>query len=98
MKGTGMKKSPEESAATPRGSAKVAEVAGPPSPEKLPFREMPATTLKTSTFPLPATVVKMPLAETFRIRLLEESAMKRFPEASTATPEGDSPDAAEDAP
>ena len=44
--------------------------------------------------PLPATVVMMPLADTFRIRPLKESAIKRFPEASTATPTGLHSDAA----
>ena len=53
----------------------AAEVAGPPSPEK-------------PWVPLPATVVMIPLGDTFRIRLLMVSAMKRFPEASTATPLG----------
>jgi hypothetical protein len=35
--------------------------------------------------PLPATVVMIPLADTFRTRLFPESAMTRFPVASTAT-------------
>src|ERR1700683_507561 len=70
-----MKIFPEASTATPEGLFNDAEVAGPPSPDK------PAV-------PLPATVVMIPLAETFRIRLLPESAMKRFPEASTATSAG----------
>ena len=39
-------------------------------------------------FPLPATVVMIPLVPTLRIRLLSVSAMNRLPEASTATPEG----------
>jgi hypothetical protein len=59
--------------ATLQGEFNEADVAGPPSPEK------PAV-------PLPATVTITPLADTFRTRLLLVSAMKRFPEASTATP------------
>ena len=71
---------PELSTATPRGLFMDAETAGPPSPEK------PAA-------PLPASVVMMPPADTFRIRLLKVSAMKRFPAASTATPLGSFNDA-----
>ncbi len=47
-------------------------VAGPPSPEEPPV-------------PLPATVVRMPLVDTLRMRLLELSAMKRLPALFTAT-------------
>jgi hypothetical protein len=68
-----MKRFLEASTATPLMLFNDAEVAGPPSPEK-------------PRDPLPATVVMMPSAVTFRI--LNDSAMKRFPEASTATPEG----------
>ena len=50
-----------------------AEVAGPPSPRP--------------EFPPPAIVVMMPLGDTFRIRPFWKSAMKRFPEPSTATSE-----------
>jgi hypothetical protein len=65
-----------------------AEVAGPPSPEKLLFKKpLPFTA------PLPATVVMMPLADTLRIRLLLASAIKRSPELSTATPMGQFNDA-----
>jgi hypothetical protein len=76
---SGMKRSPEASTATPPGPNNDAEVALPPSPEK------PAV-------PLPATVVMMPLADTFWIRFAR-LAMKRFPEASTATPWGKYKDA-----
>jgi len=37
--------------------------------------------------PMPATLLTMPLADTFRIRLLA-SAMNKFLDASTATPWG----------
>jgi hypothetical protein len=50
-----MKRFPEPSTATPRGSSSDAEVAGPPSPAK-------------ASVPLPATVVMIPPADTFRIR------------------------------
>jgi hypothetical protein len=73
LKRSAMKRFPEESIVTPVGEFNDADVADPPSPEK-------------PLFPLPATVVIMPLAETFRIRLLRPSAMNRFPEASAATP------------
>src|ERR1035441_6872004 len=66
---------PELSTATPRGLFRDAETAGPPSPEK------PAA-------PLPASVVTMPPADTFRIRLLQVSPMKMFPDASMAIAEG----------
>ena len=49
-------------------------MAGPPSPRP--------------EFPPPAAVVMMPLGDTFRIRPFWKSAMKRFPEPSTATLEG----------
>src|ERR1039458_6074014 len=48
------KRFPEASTATPLGPFNSAEVAGPPSPEK-------------PLLPLPATVVMMPLADTFRM-------------------------------
>src|SRR5665213_2281490 len=67
-----MKRSPEPSTAIPSGAYSEAEVAGPKSPEK-------------PWVPLPATVVMVPPGDTFRIRSLPESAMKRLPEASTAT-------------
>jgi hypothetical protein len=64
---------PAASTAMAIGVSNIAAVACPPSPAK-------------SAVPLPATVVMMPLAETFRIRLFPVSAMKRFPEPSTAIP------------
>src|SRR5262252_9473471 len=69
-----MKRFPEASTASALGRENDAEVAGPPSPEY-------------PSEPLPATVVMMPLADTFRIRSVP-SAMKRFPEPSTATAHG----------
>ena len=43
-----------------------------------------------SDFPVPATVVIMPvLASTFRTRLFDESAMYMFPDASNATFSGE---------
>ena len=75
-----MKRFPEVSKATPVGLFNSAEVAGPPSPEKPPVYK--------PEIPLPATVVTIPLVDTFRIRLPPASATKRFPEASTATPSG----------
>ncbi len=54
----------------------LALVAAPPSPEK-------------PRIPFPATVVMNPVAaSTRRMRWLARSAMKRLPEASTATPLG----------
>src|ERR1035438_10504884 len=70
-----MKRFPEASTAIPVGRFNDAKFAAPPSPANL-------------KSPLPAMVEMMPLAETFRIRSLRESAIKRFPEASTATPWG----------
>jgi hypothetical protein len=72
-----MKRFPEASTAILVGRARLndAEVAGPPSPE------LPGV-------PLPATVVMIPPGDTFRIRALPKSAMKRLPEASTPTPVG----------
>src|SRR6266404_5481246 len=67
-----MKRFPEASTATAAGWHSDAEVACPPSPEK-------------PDFPLPATVVITPFGEILRIRWLNESAMKRFPEASGTT-------------
>src|SRR5580692_8446185 len=68
-----MKRSPEVSTATQHGKYNDAEVAGPPSPEN-------------PRLPLPATVVMIPvIADTLRMRLLLVSAIKRLPEASTAT-------------
>src|ERR1035438_2339925 len=69
-----MKIFPNASTATPEYSPKNkdAEVASPPSPEKL-------------RVPLPATVVMTPPADTFRMRLFCESAMMRFMEASTTS-------------
>src|ERR1039458_10792773 len=61
-----MKRFPAESAQTPVAEFNDAKFAGPPSPAK-------------RKEPLPATVEMMPLAETFRIRSLRESAIKRFP-------------------
>jgi hypothetical protein len=52
-----------------------ARVAGPPSPEK------PAV-------PLPATVVMIPLEETFRIRWLPTSAIRKPPSGVGATANG----------
>ena len=52
-----MKRLPAESTATPLGPFRAALVAGPPSPEK-------------PSFPLPATVVMIPL-DTFRTLLLK---------------------------
>ena len=75
-----IKRFPEASTVTPQGALNSAEIAGPPSPEN-PWD------------PLPATVVMMPLVETFRIRLLSWSPMKRFPEASTEIPRGKDSDA-----
>src|SRR5881397_4049039 len=68
-----MKRFEAPSTATRLGPASWALMAGPPSPEK-------------PCEPLPATVVMIPLAETFRMRLLLASAMKRFPAPSTAAP------------
>ena len=73
-------RSPEGFTLMPWGSASDADVPGPPSPPK-------------AEVPLPAAVVIMPLGETSRIRLLLESAMRTFPNASTATPNGKSSDA-----
>src|ERR1039457_3865884 len=70
-----MKRLPALSTAMPAGWNSSAEVAGPPSPLK------PAV-------PLPATVLIVPAAVTFRMRLLVSSAMKRLPALSTATPSG----------
>src|SRR5437016_802664 len=75
LKVSAIKRFPEASTATPIGRFNAAEAAGPLSPEN------PAV-------PLPANVMITPDADTFRIRLLPLSAMKRFPEASTATPFG----------
>jgi len=62
--------------AMPTGLERAALVAGPPSPEN------PPPDMYT---PSPATVEITPLfAETFLMRLLRVSAMKRFPAASSA--------------
>src|SRR4051812_37171948 len=63
---------PSESTATAQGLNSSALVAGPPSP-------------KNPAVPLPATVVMIPLAPTFRTLLLPGSAIYKFPLASTAT-------------
>jgi hypothetical protein len=65
--------------AIPAGRESDALVAGPPLPAN-------------PSLPLPATVVIVP-PDTFRIRLLKESAMYRFPAESTATPIGVNNDA-----
>jgi hypothetical protein len=75
LEASAKKRFPEASTAMVVGSHNDAAVAGPPSPEK-------------PWVPLPATVVIIPPTDTFRIRLLLESAMKRFPEASRATLSG----------
>ena len=67
-----MKKLPEPSTATPVGKTSSAATAGPPSPAEEQQRE------------LPATVEMIPFA-TLRMRLFISSAMKRLPDASTAT-------------
>ena len=61
--------------ATPVGPFKLALVARPPSPEN-------------PCVPSPATVLMVPEVSTLRMRLSLESAMKRLPEESTATPKG----------
>src|ERR1022692_977423 len=70
-----MNRLPKASTATPYGTLSCASVAGPPSPLN------PAV-------PVPATVVIIPPADTFRIRWLPASAMNRLPAASTNTPAG----------
>src|ERR1700719_185699 len=71
-----MKTSPELSVATPRGWLRLALAAGPPSPEY-------------TQVPVPTTVEITPVeADTSRTRQLAESAIRMFPERSTATPEG----------
>ena len=70
-----MKRFPALSTATPPGAAKLASVAGPPSPLK-------------PDVPFPATVVMTPEESTFLIRWFWVSAMKRFPAPSTARPRG----------
>ena len=62
------------------GVASSANEAGPPSP-------------LYEAIPLPAMVLMMPLAETKRTRLFDESAMKKPPPGATATPEGAKMDA-----
>ena len=69
-----MKRFPAPSSVTPLGDQSRAAVAGPPSPRKPPS-------------PPPATVVMTPVAAR-RTRELSESAMKRFPAPSSATPTG----------
>src|SRR5579863_2213335 len=66
---------PEESTATPAGPLKVAEAAGPLSPD-------------SPVWPVPAKVVIVPEGATFRTRLAAKSAIKRLPVKSTATPDG----------
>ena len=65
--------SPEESNVSAAGQYNAAEVAAPPSPEKLPV-------------PVPAIVVISPVDTlTLRIRLLPHSAMYKLPGESTIT-------------
>src|SRR5579872_3497383 len=72
---------PALSTATPMGKFKLAEVAGPPSPQ--------AFVLAAHGVPFPAIRLIMPLVEsTSRISLSPLSAMKRLPLASKATPCG----------
>src|SRR5262249_57417908 len=70
-----LKRFPALSTATALGPVNCALMAGPPSPED------PGE-------PLPASVVMIPSEETLRMRGFSESAKKRFPAPSTATPSG----------